>query len=47
MRRYCHVHTWIDIDVELVIVIEFPDGMMATEPIYWDHAVVLWRIGKL
>ena len=35
------------IDVELVIVIEFRDGKMATERIYWDQAAVLRQIGKL
>ncbi len=35
------------IDVELVIVIEFRDGQMATERIYWDQAAVLRQIGKL
>lgn len=35
------------IEVELVIVIEFRDGKMATERIYWDQAAVLRQIGKL
>ena len=35
------------IDMELVIVIEFRDGKMAAERIYWDHAAVLRQIGKL
>src|SRR5215204_4681654 len=35
------------IDVELVIVIEFRDGKMATERIYWDQAAVLRQVGKL
>ena len=35
------------IDVELVIVIEFRDGKMATERIYWDQAAVLRQIDKL
>jgi carboxymethylenebutenolidase len=35
------------IDVELVIVIEFRDGKMAAERIYWDQAAVLRQIGKL
>jgi carboxymethylenebutenolidase len=35
------------IDLELVIVIEFRDGKMATERIYWDQAAVLRQIGKL
>lgn len=38
-------NNWID--VELVIVIEFRDGKMATERIYWDQAAVLRQIGKL
>jgi carboxymethylenebutenolidase len=35
------------IEIELVIVIEFRDGKMATERIYWDQAAVLRQIGKL
>ena len=35
------------IEMELVIFIEFRDGKMAAERIYWDHAVVLRQIGKL
>jgi carboxymethylenebutenolidase len=35
------------IEVELVIVIEFRDGKMAAERIYWDQAAVLRQIGKL
>jgi len=35
------------IEVELVIVIQFRDGKMAAERIYWDQASVLRQIGKL
>ena len=35
------------IEVELVIIIEFRDGKMATERIYWDQAAVLRQVGKL
>lgn len=35
------------IEVELVIVIEFRDGKMAAERIYWDQAAVLRQIGRL
>jgi carboxymethylenebutenolidase len=35
------------IEVELVIVIQFRDGKMAAERIYWDQAAVLRQIGKL
>lgn len=35
------------IEIELVIVIEFRDGKMATERIYWDQAAVLRQIGRL
>ena len=35
------------IEVELVIVIEFRDGKMSAERIYWDHAAVLRQIGRL
>ncbi|MBM4257645.1 MAG: ester cyclase [Deltaproteobacteria bacterium] len=38
-------NTWIEVD--LVIVIEFRDGQMATERIYWDQAAVLRQVGKL
>jgi carboxymethylenebutenolidase len=36
-----------EIDVDLVIVIEFRDGKMAAERIYWDHATVLRQVGTL
>jgi carboxymethylenebutenolidase len=36
-----------EIDVDLVIVIEFRDGKMAAERIYWDHATVLQQVGRL
>jgi carboxymethylenebutenolidase len=36
-----------EIDVDLVIVIEFRDGKMAAERIYWDHATVLRQVGRL
>ena len=35
------------IEVQLVIVIEFHDGKMSAERIYWDHAAVLRQIGRL
>ena len=35
------------IEMDLVIIIEFRDGKMAAERIYWDHAAVLRQIGKL
>ena len=35
------------IEVELVIVIQFRDGKMAAERIYWDQAAVLRQIGTL
>lgn len=35
------------IEMELVIVIEFRDGKMAAERIYWDQAAVLRQIGRL
>ena len=35
------------IEVQLVIVIEFRDGKMSAERIYWDQAAVLRQIGKL
>jgi carboxymethylenebutenolidase len=35
------------IEIEAVIIIEFREGKMATERIYWDHAAVLRQIGRL
>ena len=35
------------ITAELVIIIEFRDGKMSAERIYWDHAAVLRQIGQL
>jgi carboxymethylenebutenolidase len=35
------------ITVEMVIVVEFRDGKMAAERIYWDQAAVLRQIGML
>lgn len=35
------------IEAQLVIVIEFRDGKMSAERIYWDQAAVLRQIGKL
>src|SRR5713101_2940855 len=35
------------IEAELVIVIQFRDGKMAAERIYWDQAAVLRQIGRL
>ncbi|MGH7961601.1 MAG: ester cyclase [Candidatus Binatia bacterium] len=35
------------IEVELVIIIQFHDGKMAAERIYWDQAAVLRQIGRL
>jgi carboxymethylenebutenolidase len=35
------------IEIEFVIVVEFRDGKMAAERIYWDQASVLRQIGML
>ena len=35
------------IEFEMVIVIQFRDGKMAAERIYWDQAAVLRQIGQL
>ncbi len=35
------------VTAELVIIIEFRDGKMSAERIYWDHAAVLRQIGQL
>ena len=33
------------ITAELVIIVEFRDGLMSAERIYWDHAAVLRQVG--
>jgi carboxymethylenebutenolidase len=33
------------IDVDFVIVVQFRDGKLACERIYWDHAAVLRQTG--
>ncbi len=35
------------VTAELVIIIEFRDGKMSAERIYWDHAAVLRQVGHL
>lgn len=35
------------ISAELVIIVEFRDGKMSAERIYWDHAAVLRQIGQI
>jgi carboxymethylenebutenolidase len=35
------------IEFDLVIIVEFRDGKMAAERIYWDQATVLRQIGRL
>jgi carboxymethylenebutenolidase len=35
------------IEIDLVIVVEFRDGKMAAERIYWDQASVLRQVGRL
>ena len=35
------------ISAEFVIIIEFRDGKMSAERIYWDHAAVLRQVGHL
>ena len=35
------------IEFDIVIVVQFRDGKMAAERIYWDQATVLRQIGKL
>ena len=35
------------ISAELVIIIEFREGKMSAERIYWDHAAVLRQIGQI
>ena len=35
------------IEVHLVIIVEYRDGKMAAERIYWDQASVLRQIGRL
>jgi carboxymethylenebutenolidase len=33
--------------IQLVVVVQFRDGKMACERIYWDHATVLRQVGLL
>lgn len=35
------------IEIDFVIFVDFRDGKMAAERIYWDHATVLRQIGML
>ena len=35
------------IEFDIVIVVQFRDGKMAAERIYWDQATVLRQIGRL
>ena len=35
------------IEIDIVVFIDFSDGLMAAERIYWDHASVLRQIGLL
>ena len=35
------------IDVDFVIVVQFRDGKLACERIYWDHATVLRQVGLI
>jgi hypothetical protein len=35
------------VEIALVVVVEFVDGKISAERIYWDHAGVLAQIGLL
>ena len=35
------------VDIRFVVVVQFRDGKMAAERIYWDHATVLRQVGLL
>jgi len=35
------------IEIDIVVFIDFRDGLMAAERIYWDQASVLKQIGLL
>jgi carboxymethylenebutenolidase len=35
------------VDVDFVVVVQFRDGKLACERIYWDHATVLRQTGLL
>jgi len=35
------------IEFDIVLVVQFRDGKMAAERIYWDQAAVLRQVGKL
>jgi carboxymethylenebutenolidase len=34
------------VDIQLIVVVEFRDGKMTKERIYWDHATVLRQVRK-
>jgi carboxymethylenebutenolidase len=35
------------VDIALVVVVQFRDGKLACERIYWDQATVLRQVGLL
>jgi carboxymethylenebutenolidase len=35
------------VEVDFVVVVQFRDGLIACERIYWDHATVLRQVGLL
>jgi carboxymethylenebutenolidase len=35
------------VEIDVVIVVRFEDGLIAEERIYWDHAAVLRQVGLL
>jgi carboxymethylenebutenolidase len=35
------------VEVDIVVVVQFRDGLIASERIYWDHASVLRQVGLL
>jgi carboxymethylenebutenolidase len=35
------------VDINIVVVVQFRDGKIACERIYWDHATVLRQVGLL
>ena len=35
------------VDIDIIVVVQFRDGKVACERIYWDHATVLRQVGLL
>jgi carboxymethylenebutenolidase len=40
-------HKPVDIEIDIIVVVQFRDGKIACERIYWDQATVLRQVGLL